>query len=190
LKTGKNTRATSGAQGRIAAARARTGSVTGSASTVDTPPAPPHVPPPKTTPMLTNLLRSKILRAEVTDAKLHYEGSMEIDEALMRLVGILPNEKILVGNISNGQRFETYAIPAPAGSRRFSLNGAVAHLGAIGDLVVIMTFGWFDAAEAAAHRPSVVTLGSGNSRIVKLDNPAVAPETCGYKLPAGVTGGA
>jgi aspartate 1-decarboxylase len=124
--------------------------------------------------MHINLLRSKILRAEVTDAKLHYEGSMEIDEELMRLVGILPNEKILVGDISNGNRFETYAIAAPAGSRRFSLNGAVAHLGKIGDLVVIMTFGWFDEKEAAAHKPAVVTLADTNSRIVKLDNPADA----------------
>ncbi|MDR3228007.1 MAG: aspartate 1-decarboxylase [Puniceicoccales bacterium] len=122
--------------------------------------------------MQINLLRSKILRAEVTDAKLHYEGSMEIDEELMRLTGILPNEKILVGNISNGNRFETYAIPAPAGSRRFSLNGAVACLGKIGDLVVIMTFGWFDEQEAAAHKPRVVTLADVNQRIVKLENPA------------------
>jgi aspartate 1-decarboxylase len=122
--------------------------------------------------MQVNLLRSKILRAEVTDAKLHYEGSMEIDEELMRLVGILPNEKILVGDISNGNRFETYAIPAPAGSRRFSLNGAVAHLGKIGDLVVIMTFGWLDEAEAAGHQPRIVTLADANTRIVKLVNPA------------------
>jgi len=130
--------------------------------------------------MLINLLRSKILRAEVTDAKLHYEGSMEIDEELMRLVGILPNEKILVGDISNGNRFETYAIPAAAGSRRFSLNGAVAHLGKIGDLVVIMTFGWFDAAEAPAHKPSVVTLADANTRIVKLENPIAPPAACGF----------
>ena len=121
--------------------------------------------------MQVNLLRSKILRAEVTDAKLHYEGSMEIDEELMRLVGILPNEKILVGNISNGNRFETYAIPAAAGSRRFSLNGAVAHLGRIGDIVVIMTFGWLPEAEVPAYEPRIVTLADANTRIVKLVNP-------------------
>jgi aspartate 1-decarboxylase len=121
--------------------------------------------------MQVNLLRSKILRAEVTDAKLHYEGSMEIDGELMRLVGILPNEKILVGDISNGNRFETYAIPAPDGSRRISLNGAVAHLGRVGDLVVIMTFGWLDEAEAGAHVPRIVTLADENRRLVKLQNP-------------------
>ncbi|MDR2512810.1 MAG: aspartate 1-decarboxylase [Puniceicoccales bacterium] len=122
--------------------------------------------------MQVNLLRAKILRAEVTDAKLHYEGSMAVDEELMRLVGILPNEKILVGNITNGERFETYAIPAPAGSRTFSLNGATAHLGKIGDLLVIMTFAWLPEADALAHQPRIVVLAAGNTRLVKLTNPA------------------
>ncbi|MDR2982432.1 MAG: aspartate 1-decarboxylase [Puniceicoccales bacterium] len=122
--------------------------------------------------MQVNLLRAKILRAEVTDAKLHYEGSLAIDTEIMRLVGILPHEKILVGNISNGERFETYAIPAPAGSRTFSLNGATAHLGKPGDLLVIMTFTWIDDAEAARHEPRVVVLAEANTKILRLTNPA------------------
>ncbi|MDR1496990.1 MAG: aspartate 1-decarboxylase [Puniceicoccales bacterium] len=124
--------------------------------------------------MQVNLLRAKILRAEVTDAKLHYEGSLAIDSDIMRLVGILPNEKILVGNISNGNRFETYAIEAPAESGTFSLNGAVAHLGKKGDLIVIMTFGWFNEAEAKQHEPRIVVFADANRRIVRLLNPAEA----------------
>lgn len=130
--------------------------------------------------MHVNLLRAKILRAEVTDAKLHYEGSMAIDEDVLRLVGILPYEKILVGNISNGERFETYAIAAPAGSRTFSLNGATAHLGKVGDLVVIMTFGWVPEQEARAHVPRVLVLGGGNARIVRLDNAAEPALAAGF----------
>ena len=65
--------------------------------------------------MLVHLLRTKILRAEVTGARLDYEGSLAIDQELLDLVGMLPYERILIGNLANGQRFETYAIPAPAG---------------------------------------------------------------------------
>ena len=124
--------------------------------------------------MQLEILRTKILRAEVTDAQLHYEGSLAIDSEIMRMIGMLPNEKILVGNISNGHRFETYAIPAPAGSREFCLNGAVAHLGKVGDLIVIMSFAHMDEAEARKWTPRVVVFADGNSRIVKLQSD-VAP---------------
>lgn len=73
--------------------------------------------------MLVEMLKSKILRAETTDARIDYEGSLAIDLDLMDKVGMLPYEKILVGNISNGKRFETYAIPAPRGSGTFSVRG-------------------------------------------------------------------
>ncbi len=142
--------------------------------------------------MQVNILRSKMLRAEVTDAKLHYEGSLAIDIELMRLVRMLPYEKILVSNISNGHRFETYAIPAPAGSRIFSLNGATAHLGAPGDLLVIMSFTWAEEAEAMKAEPRVVVLGERNNRIIRLNNmaPEAAPLLPGFKhdgerLPSG-----
>ena len=79
--------------------------------------------------MNINLLKSKLLRAEITDRALHYEGSLAIDSALMEAVGLLPYEKILVANIANGERFETYAIEAPKGSHMISLNGAAAHKG-------------------------------------------------------------
>lgn len=131
--------------------------------------------------MQVNILRAKILRAEVTDAKLHYEGSLAIDAEIMRLVGVLPHEKILVGNISNGERFETYAIPAPAGSRTFSLNGATAHLGKPGDLLVIMTFGWLEEKACATYEPRVVVLAEANNRILKLTNPAEPALATGFQ---------
>ena len=127
------------------------------------------------TTMLLDILHSKILRAEVTDAQLHYEGSLGIDSEIMEMVGLLPNEKILVGDISNGNRFETYAIPAPAGSRQFCLNGAVAHLGKVGDLIVIMSFARMTPEEAKTWKPRVVVFGDSNSRIVKLTSDVADP---------------
>jgi aspartate 1-decarboxylase len=126
--------------------------------------------------MLVHLLRTKLLRAEVTGSRLDYEGSLAIDEELMNLVGMLPYERILVGNISNGHRFETYAIPAPAGSREVCLNGATARLGKAGDLLVIMTFADMTPEEAAQWQPRTVTLGDQNRKIVRIANPQVSPQ--------------
>src|SRR5471030_2654763 len=117
--------------------------------------------------MQVHILRSKILRAEVTDARLDYEGSLAIDSTLMERVGILPHEKVLVGNLANGNRFETYAIPAPAGSLTICLNGAAAHLGRKGDLLVIMTFALMSEEEAKAWKPRTIVIGDGNKTIVK-----------------------
>jgi aspartate 1-decarboxylase len=126
--------------------------------------------------MLLHLLRTKLLRAEVTGARLDYEGSLAIDQELMALVGMLPYEKILVGNLANGERFETYAIPAPAGTREVCLNGATAHLGAPGDLLVIMTFAELSPEEAKTWKPKTATLAEHNRRIVRIDNPEVSVE--------------
>ena len=123
--------------------------------------------------MLYHLLRTKLLRAEVTGARLDYEGSLAIDIELMNLVGMLPYEKILVGNLANGERFETYAIPAPAGTREICLNGATAHLGKSGDLLVIMTFAELTPEEAKTWKPKTATLAERNRRVVRLDNPEV-----------------
>jgi aspartate 1-decarboxylase len=126
--------------------------------------------------MLYHLLRTKLLRAEVTGARLDYEGSLAIDIELMNLVGMLPYEKILVGNLANGERFETYAIPAPAGTREVCLNGATAHLGKPGDLLVIMTFADLTPEEAKSWKPKTATLAERNRRIVRLENPEVPVE--------------
>ena len=124
--------------------------------------------------MLYHLLRTKLLRAEVTGARLDYEGSLAIDSELMALVGMLPYEKILVGNIANGERFETYAIPAPAGTREVCLNGATAHLGEVGDLLVVMTFAEATLDEAKNWKPRTVTLSDKNKRVVRIENPDVS----------------
>ncbi|MGF1483696.1 MAG: aspartate 1-decarboxylase [Opitutales bacterium] len=120
--------------------------------------------------MNASLLRAKLLRAEVTDAQLHYEGSLAIDSRLMRLVDLMPYEKILVGNITSGERFETYAIPAAEGSLTISLNGATAHLGKIGDLLVIMSFVQLSESEARHWKPRIAVLGEGNRTIVRSEN--------------------
>jgi len=126
--------------------------------------------------MLYHLLRTKILRAEVTGARVDYEGSLAIDSEIMALVGMLPYEKILVGNIANGERFETYAIPAPAGSRQICLNGATAHLGKIGDLLVVMTFAEVNPDEAKSWHPKTVTLSNQNKNVVRIENPEVSKD--------------
>ena len=117
--------------------------------------------------MQLNLLKSKIHRAEVTDTSLNYEGSLAIDADFMDLVGLQTYERILVGNLNNGERFETYAIAAPAGSKTISLNGATAHLGKRGDLLTIMAYASVDEHAAASWQPKVLVLGDANRRIVK-----------------------
>ncbi len=117
--------------------------------------------------MHVHLVKSKIHRAEVTDSSLNYEGSLGIDLELMQMVDMLPYEKILVGNLANGNRFETYAIPAPAGSRKISLNGATARLGKVGDLLTIMAFCTVSAEDAPGWKPKVLVLGSANEKIIK-----------------------
>jgi aspartate 1-decarboxylase len=112
--------------------------------------------------MLISVLKSKIHRAAITAASLDYQGSLSIAEDLMQRVGLLPYERILCSNLANGQRFETYAIPAPAGSGQIQLNGATAHLGKIGDRLVIMSFIQLDPAAAAQWHPRIIVLGDGN----------------------------
>ena len=112
--------------------------------------------------MFCTMLKSKIHRATVTDAALEYEGSLTIDSEIMEMVKILPYEKILVANITNGERFETYAIPAEGGSGVVCLNGATAHKGAVGDHVIIFTFCSVAEDEMASHRPLVLVLDEKN----------------------------
>lgn len=116
--------------------------------------------------MLLKVLKAKLHRATVTGACLDYSGSLTVDEDLMDAVGIVPYESLLFGNLSTGDRAETYAIPGPRGSGQIILNGAVARLGTVGDRLVILVFGWVDAAEAGRHRPRVAVLDERN-RIVE-----------------------
>jgi aspartate 1-decarboxylase len=111
---------------------------------------------------MITLLRSKLHRAAVTRADKDYEGSLCIDRDLMDAVQMLPYEKILVANIDNGNRFETYAIPAEPGSKEICLNGATAHLGSVGDRVIIFTFATIPEEEAKTHHPKVAVLDEKN----------------------------
>ena len=115
--------------------------------------------------MLKTILGSKIHRAIVTDANVDYEGSMAIDEEFLEEAGIVPYEKILIGNQSNGHRFETYAIKAPRGSKSIVLNGAVAHLGKPGDRLTIMTFVQLTPELIKTHAPKVIVLNDQNEII-------------------------
>lgn len=112
--------------------------------------------------MQLHLLKAKIHRAKVTAANLNYEGSLSIPRDLMEETGMVAYERILCGNMANGERFETYAIPGEPGSREIVLNGAVARLGNPGDLLTIMAFAVVDAREAATWQPRVIVLDKNN----------------------------
>ena len=112
--------------------------------------------------MLLEMLKGKIHRARITQCFIDYEGSLEIDIDLLEKAGILPYEKILVVNATNGQRLETYAIPGEAGSGIFCLNGAAAHRGNVGDIITIMCFANLTPEEAKTFRPKVVVMDENN----------------------------
>jgi len=112
--------------------------------------------------MMRNMFKSKIHRATVTDADLNYEGSCAIDRDLMDAADILPNEVIQVWNITNGERFDTYAIPAPRGSAMICMNGAAAHKARTNDLVIIATYTQMEEKEARKYNPTVVFVDENN----------------------------
>ena len=105
--------------------------------------------------MTLELLKSKLHRIRVTEANLDYEGSLTLDPDDMEAVGILPYEKLLIANVENGSRFETYAISGRRGSHVCCLNGAAAHLGKIGDRLIVMAFANTTPEEAADWQPKV-----------------------------------
>jgi aspartate 1-decarboxylase len=112
--------------------------------------------------MHRTLMNGKIHRATVTQADLHYVGSLTIDADLMAAADIVEGERVQVVDITNGARLETYAITGAAGSGVIGVNGAAAHLVHPGDLVIIITYAQVDEAERAAHRPRVVHVDADN----------------------------
>ena len=118
--------------------------------------------------MQISLLKSKLHRATVTGASVDYEGSLTISSDLAELVGLFEYEKILVGNLNNGERFETYAIYGPARRGMIELNGATAHLGKVGDRVTIMSFARCTPEEAALQNPRILILNEKNE-VVRYD---------------------
>ncbi|MGK0266458.1 MAG: aspartate 1-decarboxylase [Maricaulis sp.] len=117
--------------------------------------------------MRLTMLKCKLHRATVTQADLHYEGSISIDSDLLDAAGILPYEQVDVLNINNGARFTTYAIEAPRGSRMFGINGAAARLAQIGDRIIVVAYAGMDAAEARQHDPVVVLFDEHNQVVAK-----------------------
>ena len=124
--------------------------------------------------MFRTMLTSKIHRATVTQADLHYVGSITIDSDLMEAADLLPGEQVTVVDINNGARLETYAIPGPAGSGVIGINGAAARLVQPGDLVIIIAYGIMDDAEARRHTPKVLFVDAENRIIGRGGDPAEA----------------
>ena len=115
--------------------------------------------------MQVTLMKGKIHRARVTEADLHYEGSISIDRLLIDAAGILINERVDVYNIDTGTRFSTYVIEAPAGSGAIGLNGAAARLAMLGDKVIIVAYANFDEVEARNFKPRVVMVDENNKKL-------------------------
>ncbi len=118
--------------------------------------------------MFYSMLKSKIHRATVTDASLHYEGSITIDEDYMEKAKILPYEQVHIYNVTNGNRFTTYAIPGRRGSKVICVNGAAVHKANKGDVIIIATYGLYSEEEIKkGHKPTNIYLDENNEEIIK-----------------------
>ena len=112
--------------------------------------------PEKTNQMQIQIMKSKIHRVKVTQAELHYVGSITIDEDLMDAANIIQGEKVQIVNNDNGERLETYVIPGPRNSGEITLNGAAARKVAVGDTLILITYAFMDIEEAKTFKPSLV----------------------------------
>ncbi|NPB04108.1 MAG: aspartate 1-decarboxylase [Thermotogae bacterium] len=115
--------------------------------------------------MRFKVLKGKLHWVRVTSKDLNYEGSIVIDGDLLKEVGILPYESVLVINVETGGRFETYAIPG--GKGEVKVNGGTARLAEVGDRLIVMAFAWMDVEEAQSFKPKVLVLGEGNEVILR-----------------------
>lgn len=111
---------------------------------------------------MREMLKSKLHRATVTDANISYVGSITIDEDLMEAADLLEFEKVLVADVTNGERFETYVMRGERGSGVICINGAAAHLVQIDDLVIVMSFAMMDDAEARTYKPKLAFVDENN----------------------------
>ncbi len=112
--------------------------------------------------MHRRMLKAKIHRATVTQADLHYEGSVTIDRDLLTAADILPHEQVHCWNVTRGTRFTTYALEGASGSGVICINGAAAHLAGVGDLVIITTFANIPEADARTFVPNVILVDDKN----------------------------
>ena len=124
--------------------------------------------------MIRTMMKSKIHRATVTQADLHYVGSVTIDEDLLDAANLLPGELVHIVDIDNGARLETYTIAGERGSGVIGINGAAARLVHPGDLVIVIAYGQFEDAEARAFRPNVVFVDADNAIMATGHDPAGA----------------
>ena len=124
--------------------------------------------------MLRNMMKSKIHRATVTQADLHYVGSVTVDEDLLDAADLLPGELVHIVDIDNGNRLETYTIAGERGSGVIGINGAAARLVHPGDLVILIAYGQMEDAEAREFKPSVVFVDADNKVIGTGSDPAEA----------------
>ena len=125
--------------------------------------------------MFRTMLKSKIHRATVTHADLHYVGSVTVDADLMDAADLLEGEQVTIVDIDNGARLETYVITGQRGTGVIGINGAAAHLVHPGDLVILIAYGILEDAEAPAYRPRVVFVDAENRQINLGDDPAYLP---------------
>ncbi|HEY8532705.1 MAG TPA: aspartate 1-decarboxylase [Micromonospora sp.] len=135
--------------------------------------------------MLRTMLKSKIHRATVTQANLHYVGSVTVDRDLMDAADLLPGEQVAIVDVTNGARLETYVIPGERGSGVIGINGAAAHLVHPGDLVILISYAQMTEEEARSYEPRIVHVDSAN-RVIHLDSDAAgaAPGTAGNPVRA------
>ena len=119
------------------------------------------------------MLKSKIHRATVTQADLHYVGSVTVDEDLLDAADLLPGEKVAIVDVTNGARLETYTIAGPRGTGVIGINGAAAHLVNPGDLVILISYAQMDDATARAYRPRIVHVDARN-RVLDLGSDAAS----------------
>ena len=129
--------------------------------------------------MYRTMLKSKIHRATVTQANLHYVGSVTVDPVLMEAADLLAGEQVAIVDVTNGARLETYVIEGERGSGVLGINGAAAHLVHPGDIVILIAYGLMDPAEAAAHRPRVVFVDEVNRIVEAGADPTAAPTGSG-----------
>ncbi|HEV7908282.1 MAG TPA: aspartate 1-decarboxylase [Pseudonocardiaceae bacterium] len=129
--------------------------------------------------MFRTMLKSKIHRATVTQADLHYVGSVTVDQDLMEAADLLEGEQVAIVDVTNGARLETYVIAGERGSGVIGINGAAAHLVQPGDLVILISYGQMDDTESRTYQPKVVFVDAENKVVDLGTDPAHAPEGSG-----------
>ncbi|WP_028476326.1 aspartate 1-decarboxylase [Nocardia sp. CNY236] len=137
--------------------------------------------------MLRTMMKSKIHRATVTHADLHYVGSVTVDQDLLDAADLLEGEQVCIVDIDNGARLETYVIAGERGSGVIGINGAAAHLVHPGDLVIVIAYGQLDEQELTEYDPKVVFVDQRNRPVELGSDPAHAPEGSGLTSPRSLS---